>query len=105
MFSQNAAKYVWIAEKDWAYLTRFRSPATSHGPVFLHFDGLDTLATVYLNGAQIGSFNNMHRRYRVGVRRQLAAPGAENVLLIAIAEDTLIISRRIEREVVPRPAA
>ena len=93
MFGENAAKYAWVAEKDWAYSTRFRSPAKSDGPVFLHLDGLDTLATVYLNGSQIGSFNNMHRRYRVDVRKQLAAPGAENVLLIVFASATRFIDQ------------
>ncbi len=82
MRSENAAKYAWVAQKDWVYATRFASPTKRDGPVFLHFDGLDTLATVYLNGSQIGSFNNMHRRYRVDIRPQLAAAGTQNTLLI-----------------------
>ena len=39
----------------------------SRGPVFLRMDGLDTVASVYLNGQQIGSFKDMNRRYAVEV--------------------------------------
>jgi beta-mannosidase len=80
--SDNAAKVRWVAEKDWVYACRFESPAATGGPVFLEFQGLDTLATAYLNGREIGSFDNMFRQYRVEVAKQLAAPGAANVLLI-----------------------
>jgi len=51
--SENAAKVTWVSQKDWAYGTKFRTPAGATGPVFLHLDGLDTLATVYLNGVEL----------------------------------------------------
>src|SRR5512141_2716765 len=48
---RNAAACAWVGEKDWAYVCRFPSPSSDGGPAFLRFNGLDTLATAYLNGA------------------------------------------------------
>ena len=59
---KNAAESAWVGEKDWAYCCVFQSPPRDGGPVFLRFDGLDTLAAVYLNGSKVGDFNNMFRQ-------------------------------------------
>ncbi|MBI4876848.1 MAG: hypothetical protein HY822_19600 [Acidobacteria bacterium] len=83
--SRNAAQSAWVGQKEWAYACQFKSPAKAAGPVFLEFQGLDTLATAYLNGRRIGSFDNMFRVYRVDVREQLAPPDCLNSLLIAFA--------------------
>ena len=50
------------------------------GPAFLHFGGLDTLASAYLNGAHLGDFSDMFREFRVDVSRYLAPAGGSNVL-------------------------
>lgn len=81
---KNAAKSAWVGQKDWVYACRFASPA-GDGPVFLRFNGLDTIAAAYLNGEEIGRFDNMHRRYAVGVRKSLHPPGKQNVLLIVFS--------------------
>ena len=94
--SKNAADSAWVGEKDWAYACTFASPATTNGPVFLRFDGLDTLATAYLNGNKIGSFNNMYRQYAVDVRDNLAPAGRDNVLLI-IFSSPLRFVRQVKR--------
>ena len=78
---KNAAECTWVGEKDWAYAGSFASPAGS-GPAFLRFNGLDTLARVYLNQTLIGSFDDMNRRYCVEVRRLLKPAGEQNQLLI-----------------------
>ncbi len=80
--SDNAAKLTWVAEKDWAYTCRFRRAEPAKGPVFLEFQGLDTLATAYLNGVEIGRFDDMYRQYRVEVGKHLAPARTDNVLLI-----------------------
>jgi hypothetical protein len=79
---RNAAQSAWVAERNWAYACRFKSPESPTGPVFLCFEGLDTLATAYLNGADIGRFDNMHRQYAVDVRGRLKPPGEENLLAL-----------------------
>ena len=45
-----------------------------HSRFFLEADGLDTLATIRVNGAEIASTANMHRRYRFDVGAALV-PG------------------------------
>ncbi|MHC4742131.1 MAG: beta-mannosidase [Planctomycetota bacterium] len=93
---KNAAESTWVAQKDWAYLCKFKSPPGVEGPAFLRFGGLDTLATVYLNGEKIGDFNNMYRTYSVDVSRYLAGSGVENTLLIVFPSATRFIDK-VER--------
>lgn len=78
----NAADSAWVGERDWAYACAFVSPPPAAGPVLLRFDGLDTLASAYLNGVPIGRFDNMFRVYQVDVGARLAPSGDENVLLL-----------------------
>jgi beta-mannosidase len=80
--SKNASSSAWVGEKDWAYTCKFATPSNLTGSVFLRFGGLDTLAVVYVNGREVGRFDNMYREYGVDVRRHLEPPGRDNVLLI-----------------------
>ncbi|MCX6906117.1 MAG: hypothetical protein NTW03_22085, partial [Verrucomicrobia bacterium] len=82
---KNAAACAWVGEKDWAYLCRFATPEKIAGPVFLRFEGLDTLAEAYLNSAPIGHFENMFREYAVEGRDRLAPAGQQNTLVIVFS--------------------
>ena len=86
---RNAAACAWVGEKDWAYVCQFPTPEiTGSGPAFLRFEGLDTLATVWLNGAPIGDFGdfeNMFREYACEVSGRLARPGQQNTMLIVFS--------------------
>lgn len=79
---KNAADSAWVGEKDWAYACSFASPAPGGGPALLRFGGVDTFASVYLNGKHLGTFDNMFRQYAVDVKEHLAPAGNPNVLLI-----------------------
>jgi beta-mannosidase len=81
----NATVSAWVGEKDWAYVGRFSSPESINGRAFLRFEGLDTLADVYLNGAPLGHFENMFREYAVAVKDHLAPAGQTNVLVIVFS--------------------
>ncbi|MHC4070547.1 MAG: beta-mannosidase [Planctomycetota bacterium] len=91
--SKNAADSAWVGEKDWAYVCMFKSPDRGEGPVFLRFEGLDTLATTYLNGHKIGEFNNMFRQYRADVREHLSPTDRDNVLLIVFSSPLRFINQ------------
>jgi hypothetical protein len=82
---KNAAACAWVGEKDWAYVCRFPTPENVRGPALLRFEGLDTLADVYLNGTEIGHFENMFREYAVDVKDRLALPGQSNVLILVFS--------------------
>ena len=64
----------WVADSDWTYSTTFAVPeeVRSHEHIDLVFEGLDTLATITLNGTEVATTANMHRTYRFDVAALLA---------------------------------
>ena len=63
----------WVGESDWLYRCRFdlTPDVANAGYVDLCFDGLDTFATVWLNGQQILTSDNMFIPQRVSVHSLL----------------------------------
>ncbi len=69
----NEEVLAWIGHQDWLYECDIDAPAhwfadgrlRTGTAVHLEFDGLDTVATVSLNGTEIAQTQNMHRRYTV----------------------------------------
>ncbi|WP_198664223.1 glycoside hydrolase family 2 protein [Jiangella endophytica] len=61
----------WIGYSDWSYRTAFEWTNDGHQRVDLVFEGLDTVATVSVNGVRIGRTANMHRTYRFPVLSHL----------------------------------
>jgi beta-mannosidase len=63
----------WVGERDWLYRSSFQiTEATLAQPfIDLCFDGLDTFATVYLNGEKILVADNMFVPYRLNVKEKL----------------------------------
>lgn len=55
---------------DYEYLCSFEcdEELRSSDEVLLHFDGLDTLADIFLNGIQLGHVENMHRTWEYQVK-------------------------------------
>ncbi len=73
----NEKRVRWVAESDWVYRTSFSCSerALSEEKIFLVCDGLDTLATVTLNGHELGHTDNMFRRYQWEIKPLLKAKG------------------------------
>lgn len=67
----NEAGLSWIGRTDWTYETTFDWTPGDADRADLSCEGLDTVATVVLNGVEIGSTANMHRSYRWPVRELL----------------------------------
>ena len=93
---KNAAACAWIWEQNWAYAKTFVTPP-GEGPVWLRLMGVDTIATVYVNGQEVGRCNNMFRRYAFDIRSALKDNG-DNVLLVVFTGPAKELAR-IEREV------
>ena len=72
-----------IAESDWEYCRKFYcSPELlAQEKVFLICDGLDTLATIVLNGHEIGHTDNMFRKYQWEVKSFLNAEKPNNLTI------------------------
>jgi len=73
----NEKRVQWVAEADWEYRYQFSAaPELLRQPhIWLVCDGLDTLATVRLNGHELGRAANMFRQYRWDVEPLLKAEG------------------------------
>ena len=67
----NERLQAWIGSTSWRYATMFDWTDDGFDRIDLAFDGLDTVATVRLNGRVILSSGNQHRSYRVPVRELL----------------------------------
>ncbi len=78
-------KWQWVEKKTWWYSKAFvPAPALlQNGKVFLCFDGLDTLATVWLNNKKIGSPSNMYAFFRFDVTK-LLQPDRPNTIVVRL---------------------
>jgi beta-mannosidase len=65
----------WIEEEDWTYATEFTVPDTllGHEQVELVAYGLDTVASVFLNGRRLGHSENMFVASRWSAKSRLRA--------------------------------
>jgi len=68
-WGSNELDLQWIERADWEYVTSFDAPADllAREHVELVADGLDTLATISLNGQELARTENMFVGYRFGV--------------------------------------
>ncbi len=82
----NEKKVQWVAEAEWEYRYSFTCAPEllAEDQVTLVCDGLDTLASVSLNGQPLGKTDNMFRQYRWQVKPLLHGDGA-NELKITFA--------------------
>jgi beta-mannosidase len=76
----NEVDAAWVADCDWRYRCEVEvaDEHMRHDHVELKFHGLDTLATVSVNGEVVGETANMHRRYRFDVGH-LLHPGTNQL--------------------------
>lgn len=79
--SNNEMEVQWVSKKSWEYKTAFSldKKTLSKMNKILHFEGLDTYASVYLNGNLLLETNNAFRHWQVDVSSVLSE---KNVLKI-----------------------
>ena len=82
--ADNELRQLWVGRTDWRYTCTFDLPADLAAEhVEFACDGLDTLATLALNGRPIGTSDNMHVACRFDARPALRA--GSNTLVIDFA--------------------
>ncbi|CAN9501998.1 unnamed protein product [Ophioblennius macclurei] len=93
-FRFNDVSYRWISLQNWTYSTTFSLSDTfrQKQKVLLVFDGVDTVASVSLNGMVVGKTDNMFRRYDFSVRDLLK--DEENLLEVTLFSPVLYASER-----------
>jgi beta-mannosidase len=69
----NESKLHWIGRTRWSYRTTFTWVADGHERQELVAEGLDTVATVRLNGHELARTANQHRSYRFDISHLLVA--------------------------------
>ncbi len=89
-----------LSDNDYVYTCNFTpdSEILKEETVLLHFDGLDTLADVFLNGKLLGSADNMHRMWEYDVK-QILTDGV-NELRIHFHSPTKYIAEAYENDVI-----
>jgi len=82
LIDRNEELVQWIGGCDWRYRCRFTATPEllAHDRVDLHCEGLDTVATVEVNGRVVGRAENMHRPHRFDATAALR-PGANEVVV------------------------
>ena len=83
-YDQNESACAWMEGQEWWYRLRFDGPGEPPQPgerLQLVFQGVDTFATIWLNGERLGQTRNMFHPWAFDVTERLKY-GAPNVLAI-----------------------
>ncbi|XP_032366946.1 beta-mannosidase [Etheostoma spectabile] len=93
-FRFNDVSYRWIALDNWTYTTTFpgSTQLRAKQKALLVFDGVDTVASVWLNGMVVGETDNMFRRYDFPVGDLLK--DGDNVLNVSLVSPVVYASER-----------
>lgn len=96
-WKDNENKALELMEYDYEYETVFvlEEEAGECGKKVLHFDGIDTIADIYLNDTMIGSAYNMHRIWEYDVTDQLTE--GENRLRVVLHSPNRYVRREFEK--------
>lgn len=73
----------WVEQREWWYQTTFKGPKAlaPDERLTLLFKGLDTFATIWLNGQELGRTANMFREYAFDVSLRVQ-PAQDNTLVV-----------------------
>lgn len=84
LLGRNAERSRWVEDKEWWFRKRVRLPALKPGQrLRLRFAGVDTLATYWLNGVELGTSSDMFVPAVFDITDLVSA--GENVLAVRIS--------------------
>ena len=79
---RNETPAAWVRDREWWWTTTFEAlPASPGEQVCLIFEGLDTFATVYLDGEVLGQTDNMFRSFAFDIGERLTASGPHTLAI------------------------
>lgn len=99
LMGKNDIAYRWVGNENWTYTTSFsidQQIAMSQS-VKLVMHGVDTVATVYLNGEEIGQTDNMFVRYKFDVKPHLKLAGLKNILVVRFESPVKYALRKFQQ--------
>lgn len=96
-YRDNEYQALEVISHDYEYRVDFTAEAEirEEDEVLLRFDGIDTLADIWLNEVYLGKTNNMHRIWEFSVKSLLKE---ENTLRAVLYSPTEFIARSYEEE-------
>jgi len=98
--ADNESLLAWIGRTDWTYSASFAWTDNGHVRHDLVAEGLDTVATVKVNGTVVGQTRNQHRSYRFDVTALLVE--GDNELVVEF-EAPVNAAERLAQELGTRP--
>jgi beta-mannosidase len=97
-YRDNEERLQWIGETDWIYERDFMTDDLADAArVLLRCEGLDTLATVWLNDIEIGRADNMYRVWEFDARAALK-PGRNRLTIRFASAVRYAAQRQRERQ-------
>ena len=96
-WKDNEDEALKLMDYDYEYITSFEceDSVIDSDKVVLHFDGIDTLADIYLNDVLLGYANNMHRIWEYSVKDIIKKN--ENVLRVHFHSPTKYIEEEFAK--------
>jgi beta-mannosidase len=93
-YRDNEKKVQWVGREDWTFSRSFEVDAEilCQSSVELVCEGIDTIATVFINETAVGTTENMHRTYRFDIKEQLALE--ENTIRVVIESPIRYVAQR-----------
>jgi beta-mannosidase len=92
---RNEDAAAWVRDREWWQRTTFVAPSRAEGEVTeLVFDGLDTFASIYLDGVLLGRTDNMFRRYAFDIGDRIK-PGETHAIAIRFDPPALAVVDRL----------
>ncbi len=90
----NTESCKWTGHKDWWFRKDVKIPKNfESGRVEMVFDGVDTYATLYVNGQKAGEMSNMFRRYNFDISDKVNF-GKDNTIALCIHATKEVIEAR-----------
>jgi len=91
---ENELEVQWVAETDWEFdgVIRLSQEMLNQEKIWLHFDGLDTLAEIWLNDSLVGETQNAFRSYEWEVKDLI--DGEQNQLRILFHSPVKYVEER-----------
>ncbi|NLX76871.1 MAG: glycoside hydrolase family 2 protein [Clostridiaceae bacterium] len=99
-FADNEQKLMWIGETDWSYERSFTVDpgVTGRERVILRCEGLDTLASIQINGEKVGEADNMFRTWEFDIKKYLK-DGLNHIRIVFGSTIPYIRERALRRKV------
>lgn len=96
-WKDNEIRALALMDSDYEYETVFdcSTQMLAKDRVLLHFDGIDTIADIFVNETQVGSAYNMHRIWEYDVKALLKKTG--NALRVVLHSPTKYIQKEFEK--------